>query len=187
MHEEVYKLENYELGELGIPVILQLLVGYFATKPQELKSEGIFRKSVSVDEQEETLKELSNRNYEYLDEITNPHLVASLIKKFFYNLKEPVIPFPAFHELMKGAGNQLEPLKQVLLGIPRLNFITLMYLLDFLKRDVVSQAEHNKMDIKNVAICFSPTLMKAEKPSEADIVYAAKGVSLTNLMITHID
>ena len=62
-----------------------------------------------------------------------------------------------------------------------------MYLLDFLKRDVASRANYNKMDIKNIAICFSPTLMKAEKASEADIVYAAKTVSLTNLMITRID
>jgi hypothetical protein len=35
-----------------------------------------------------------------LESITNPHLIASLIKKFFNNLKEPVISFPLFMELM---------------------------------------------------------------------------------------
>lgn len=49
--KEVYKLENYELGEMGIPMVLQLLVGYFKEKPQALLQEGIFRKSVSIDEE----------------------------------------------------------------------------------------------------------------------------------------
>ncbi len=64
--KEIYKLENYELGELGIPVIIQLLICYFKEKPAGLSEEGIFRKSVSLDEENETLAELSKRNYEYL-------------------------------------------------------------------------------------------------------------------------
>ncbi len=48
--KEIYKLENYELGDIGIPIIIQLLIHYFRTKPQGLDEEGIFRKSVSIDE-----------------------------------------------------------------------------------------------------------------------------------------
>jgi hypothetical protein len=62
-------------------------VGYFKEKPASLLQEGIFRKSVSIDEENETLEELSRRNFAYLQQITNPHLIASLIKKFFGNLK----------------------------------------------------------------------------------------------------
>lgn len=48
--KEVYKLENYEVGDIGIPIIIQLLIHYFRSKPEGLDEEGIFRKSVSIDE-----------------------------------------------------------------------------------------------------------------------------------------
>jgi hypothetical protein len=54
-------------------------VCYFKTHPDGLKSEGLFRKSVSIDEENEMLGELSSKNYDYLLKITNPHLVASTI------------------------------------------------------------------------------------------------------------
>jgi len=44
------------LGEFGIPTIIQLLIHYFRTKPDGLREEGIFRKSVSIDEENETLE-----------------------------------------------------------------------------------------------------------------------------------
>lgn len=108
--KEIYRLENYELGEMGIPRVLQLLIGYFKEKPHMLIQEGIFRKSVSIDEENQTLEELSSRNFGYLEQITNPHLIASLIKKFFSNLKEPIIPFALFDKLMhdQGVSNKKE-------------------------------------------------------------------------------
>jgi hypothetical protein len=45
----VYTIENYELGELGIPIILEILIFYFKGRPEGLSEEGIFRKSVSVE------------------------------------------------------------------------------------------------------------------------------------------
>jgi hypothetical protein len=47
--KEVYKLEHFEVGDLGIPIIIQLLIYYFRAKPEGLDEEGIFRKSVSID------------------------------------------------------------------------------------------------------------------------------------------
>lgn len=34
--KEIYKLENYELGDIGVPIIIQLLIHYFRTKPEGL-------------------------------------------------------------------------------------------------------------------------------------------------------
>ncbi len=51
--------------------------------------------------------ELNKSNYKILSEITNPHLIASIlslylgaIKKFIYNLKSPLIPYRLFEEIM---------------------------------------------------------------------------------------
>ena len=61
--KEVYTLDNFEEGELGIPKILELLVAYFKQKPEGLNSEGIFRKSVSIDEENYILEQLGSKNY----------------------------------------------------------------------------------------------------------------------------
>lgn len=59
---------------------------------------------MSIDEENETLEELSKRNYEYLEQIKNPHLIACLIKRFFTNLKEPIIPYPVYEALLHDQG-----------------------------------------------------------------------------------
>lgn len=174
---------------MGIPMVLQLLVGYFKEKPSALLQEGIFRKSVSVDEENETLQELSSRNFAYLHQITNPHLIASLIKKFFTNLKEPVVPFPLYDRLMhdQGVSNKRHFLKQQLAALPALNFLSLMFVIDFLRRDVLPLEKETKMGAHNLAICFSPALMRSEKPSFADIANASKAVTVTEIMINDFD
>lgn len=55
-----------------------MLIFYFKQHKEGLNSEGIFRKSVSILEEEEAMHELSNKNYNYLDKISDPHVVASI-------------------------------------------------------------------------------------------------------------
>lgn len=43
-------------------------------------------------------------NFEYLKQIKNPHLIASLIKRFFAKLKTPVVPYAVFHRFMHDQG-----------------------------------------------------------------------------------
>lgn len=166
-----------------------MLIHYFRRKPEGLSEEGIFRKSVSIDEQNETLTELCKRNYDYLAQITNCHLIASLIKKFFNNLKVPIIPYSAFQTLMhnQGVADKREQLKQVIRGLPKLNFLTLMFLLEFLKKDVIPHEQSSKMTTHNIAICFSPSLMRSENPSPQDLIYASKSVIVTEMLINELD
>jgi hypothetical protein len=37
---------------LGVPIVLEMLIFYFKGNPDGLSSEGIFRKSVAVDEEQ---------------------------------------------------------------------------------------------------------------------------------------
>ena len=54
-----------------------MLIYYFKVHPDGLKLEGLFRKSVSIDEENRLLEEISNQNYECLLEVQNPHIIAS--------------------------------------------------------------------------------------------------------------
>lgn len=75
--KEVNDLGDYEMCEIGVPTILKMLLFYFESKPEYLKIEGIFRKSVSIDEEQETINRILERNYDYLLEVKNPHIIAS--------------------------------------------------------------------------------------------------------------
>jgi hypothetical protein len=131
------------------------------------------------------VNELSKRNYEYLEHIKNPHLIASLIKRFFSNLKEPIILFKTYEAILndQGVKDKKEHVKKHIQALPKLNFITLAFLIDFLKKDVVPHEKKSKMSANNLAICFSPSLMRSEKPSMADLINASKSVAITNILI----
>ena len=83
---------------------------------------------------------MSQRNYDYIiNNVGNPHIVACLIKKFFNNLKEPIIPFRLFEQLMQDqqAPNKKQYYKSLIKTLPPLNSLALTFLIEFLKKDVI--------------------------------------------------
>jgi hypothetical protein len=78
-----------------------------------------------------------------------------------------------------GVIDKREQLKQIVHSLPSLNFLTLMFLIEFLKKDVVPHEGSSKMTAHNLAICFSPSLMRSEVPSPQDLIYASKSVLVT--------
>lgn len=57
--------------------MLKTLVLYMKMNPSFLAQEGIFRKSVSIDEEKEAAAHLHSEDYDYLQSISNGYLVAS--------------------------------------------------------------------------------------------------------------
>ena len=70
-------LSDYALDERGVPELLDMLIFYFKEHPEGLKAEGLFRKSVSIVEEEEALRKLKQADYNFLEKVENPHLPAS--------------------------------------------------------------------------------------------------------------
>jgi hypothetical protein len=58
-----------------------------------------------------------------------------------------------------------------------------MFLLQFLIDDVISNSAYNKMTAQNISICFAPCLLRAEKASMADIIYASKCAIVTRILL----
>lgn len=54
-----------------------MLVFYFDAHKEGLELEGLFRKSVSIDEEKETIYQILQKNYDYLLDVKNPHIIAS--------------------------------------------------------------------------------------------------------------
>jgi len=62
----------------------------------------------------------------------------------------------------QGVTNKKLFIKDIAATFPKLNRLTLIFLIDFLKKDVIAREHFNKMSLNNVAICFAPCLMRPE-------------------------
>lgn len=53
--------------------------------------------------------------------------------------------------------------------------------------EVAGRQADNKMSLHNLAVCFTPCLMRSEKPSMSDLIYVSKGVFVVNLLFANFD
>jgi hypothetical protein len=89
------------MSDEQVPKLLKLLVMTFVYNNKFLELEGIFRKSGSIEEEEDLVRELFSKNEKYLETVTDGYVVAGIIKKIFTNLTEPIIPYALYDKIMK--------------------------------------------------------------------------------------
>ncbi|XP_076471931.1 rho GTPase-activating protein 190-like isoform X2 [Babylonia areolata] len=92
--------------------------------------------------------------------------VATVLKSFFNDLSEPLVPRALHAELMEAAGmpdksSRLLMLRGVIKKLPEQNFEVLKYLVSHLYR-VSERQEENNMDERNLSRCWWPTIMRME-------------------------
>ncbi|XP_023705411.1 uncharacterized protein LOC111863376 isoform X2 [Cryptotermes secundus] len=130
---------------------------------QHIETEGIFRKAGSTSRQKE-LKAFLDSNKKFGPE---HHVidVANVLKMFFRELPEPLIPH-AYHEVLLRClllrDKKTEGILLTCLLMPTAHINTLAYLMQFLQ-EVASHSETNKMNVKNLAIIVAPSVMPVEE------------------------
>ena len=87
----------------GIPVPLTILLDLLKSHPNHLNLEGIFRKSGSIEEEEEIVAQLGK--LQPGDQLKNTeeysgYAIAGVIKKFFTKLTTPIVPFALYNKLL---------------------------------------------------------------------------------------
>ena len=112
-------------------------------------------------------------------------MIACLIKRFFYNLKVPVIPYPHYNVML--GDPSLANVKAVVNTLAQVNYLSLMFLLEFLRGEVAVRESKNKMNPYNLAVCFSQALMRSEMASEASILNAKATVNITFLLLSNFE
>ncbi|XP_017777488.1 PREDICTED: serine/arginine repetitive matrix protein 1-like isoform X2 [Nicrophorus vespilloides] len=146
--------------QLVVPKIVNDLCSFIITK---IDTEGLFRKGGSKSRQNEIRLSLDAGCY--LGEEHHEVDVASVLKTFFRELPEPLIPF-SFHELflrcMLLSEHQIEAVLLSCLLIPMEHLNTLAYFMQFLFR-VSEYSPFNKMDAYNLAVVMGPSLLPAEE------------------------
>ena len=81
-----------------VPLIFWLLAGYFRVDTEKFKTKGIFRVTNTDVKCRELDIHLSQENFGFLREVTDPNLVANHWKRILRNMMIPIIPFDWYDE-----------------------------------------------------------------------------------------
>ncbi|XP_044745185.1 rho GTPase-activating protein 19 isoform X2 [Coccinella septempunctata] len=189
-------LEGFPLTQEGISQVYQLIE--YLKKEQNLKIEGIFRRTGSLNRQNE-LKTLLCQGVTIDLECGNfsVHDCASVLKVFLSELPEPLLTechFPAYCQIAELCGiiekptqeeKLLEALQLILLLLPSENRVLLKDILDLLHL-TASYEYANKMSPDNLATLFTPHLLCPRKLSAEQLHANSQNLSgIIAFMITH--
>ncbi|XP_067275384.1 rho GTPase-activating protein 23 isoform X4 [Pseudorasbora parva] len=102
------------------------------------------------------------------------NVVSSLLKSFFRKLPEPLFTDEKYNDFieanrMENASDRLRTMKKLIRDLPDYYFHTLKFLIGHLKT-VADHSEKNKMEPRNLALVFGPTLVRTSEDNMTDMV-----------------
>ncbi|NWI25039.1 TAGAP protein, partial [Sula dactylatra] len=156
---------------------LALICGEDDTLPQPIQdllailymkgpsTEGIFRKAANEKARKE-LKEDLNKGGNVDLKSKSMHLLAVGLKDFLRNIPSKLLSADLYEKWMQALEkpskqDKIEELKEVADKLPRPNLVLLKHLLSLLHH-ISQNAETNRMDSSNLAICIGPNMLSPE-------------------------
>ncbi|EAY11963.1 RhoGAP domain containing protein [Trichomonas vaginalis G3] len=125
--------------------------------------EGIFRMPGSMSKVEEFVVK-ANQGVDVIPLITNPHDGASLIKRWFRDITDLVVPSSMAGYLTEAGKN--DQFIEFAAALPPVNSMTLGYLIGFLQ-EVAKYQNITKMGPKNLAMVFAPNIVQFDVAAAA--------------------
>ncbi|NWV23620.1 TAGAP protein, partial [Origma solitaria] len=143
-----------------LPQPVQDLLAILYTKGPS--TEGIFRKAANEKARKE-LKEDLNKGGNVDLKSKSVHLLAVVLKDFLRNIPSKLLSADLYEKWMQALEKpskqeKIEELKEVADKLPRPNLVLLKHLLSLLHH-ISQNAEANRMDSSNLAICIGPNLL----------------------------
>ncbi|XP_063227611.1 uncharacterized protein LOC134533847 isoform X2 [Bacillus rossius redtenbacheri] len=155
--EEVMALQKERFPHKKLPWV-QSTLSEEVLRLQGAQTEGIFRVSADVDEVNSLKSKIDH--WELPAETTDAHAPASLLKLWYRELYEPLIPDDMYLECVNHHGEP-ETAIAIVNSLPELNKLVLCYLVRFLQifaRTEVVQV--TKMDASNLAMVMAPNCLR---------------------------
>ena len=133
-----------------------------------LETEGIFRVSADVDEMTHYKSQLDQWN---VIEASDAHVPANLLKLFFRELAEPLIPPHMYEACISSDLTNAQIIDLVENQLPNINRIVLYHLIDFLQQfNDPSIIQVTKMDASNLSMVFAPNCLRCPS-SDPQIIF----------------
>ncbi|XP_029111049.1 rho GTPase-activating protein 39-like [Scleropages formosus] len=150
------------------------------------QTEGIFRVPGDIDEVN-ALK-LQVDQWRIPTGLEDPHVPASLLKLWYRELEEPLIPHEFYEECISYYDNP-EAAVNVVLSLPHINKLVLCYLIRFLQ--VFAQPANvavTKMDVNNLAMVMAPNCLRCQSDDPRVIFEnTRKEMSFIRVLIQRLD
>ncbi|KAG9473816.1 hypothetical protein GDO78_004232 [Eleutherodactylus coqui] len=150
------------------------------------RTEGIFRVPGDIDEVN-ALK-LQVEQWRIPDNLSDPTVPASLLKLWYRELEEPLIPQQFYKQCITNYENP-DAAVSVVQQLPELNRLVLCYLIHFLQ--IFSQPSNvgtTKMDVNNLAMVMAPNCLRCQS-DDPRIIFenTRKEMSFLRMLIVHLD
>ncbi|XP_030631173.1 rho GTPase-activating protein 23 [Chanos chanos] len=102
------------------------------------------------------------------------NVISSLLKSFFRKLPEPLFTDDKYNDFidanrLEDAGDRLKTMKKLIRDLPDHYYHTLKFVVGHLKT-VADHSEKNKMEPRNLALVFGPTLVRTSQDNMTDMV-----------------
>uniref|UniRef100_A0A8C4YL63 Rho GTPase-activating protein 39 n=1 Tax=Gopherus evgoodei TaxID=1825980 RepID=A0A8C4YL63_9SAUR len=150
------------------------------------QTEGIFRVPGDIDEVN-ALK-LQVDQWKIPTGLEDPHVPASLLKLWYRELEEPLIPHEFYEQCITHYENP-EAAIAVIHSLPRINKMVLCYLIRFLQVFVQpANVAVTKMDVNNLAMVMAPNCLRCQS-DDPRIIFenTRKEMSFIRVLIQHLD
>ncbi|XP_059471782.1 rho GTPase-activating protein 39 isoform X2 [Neocloeon triangulifer] len=182
--DEVMEVQKDRYPQRKLPWV-QTTLSEEVLRLQGAQTEGIFRVSADIDEVAAMKSQIDQWQ---LNDSNDPHLPASLLKLWYRELYEPLIPDTMYEECVKCHDDPQSCLAIVQM-LPELNRLVLCYLVRFLQifaRPEVVQV--TKMDASNLAMVMAPNCLRCRSNDPRIIIEnARKEMAFMRTLIQTLD
>ncbi|KTW27830.1 uncharacterized protein T551_02797 [Pneumocystis jirovecii RU7] len=152
--------------------------------------EGIYRKSGSASQMRSLVDAFNRNDVNSLSQskFEDISVITSVLKQYFRKLPNPLITYDAYKPFLEIAVSnktwmeKLELIKDVLSILPKAHYDCLEFLILHLFSRVTKHSEKNLMSSKNLAVVFSPTLLRDESGMRDIIDIQAKNIGMQYLL-----
>lgn len=184
--EEVMELQSETHPEMEIPWVISALCDVVLSLkgPQ---TEGIFRVPGDIDEVN-ALKLKVEKAVVPVESLRDPHVPASLLKLWFRELEEPLIPEDYYEECIANCDHRQNAISLVE-SLPDLNKHVLYFLLRFLKHFITADSiALTKMSLENIAMVWAPNFLRCPSDDHTLIFQnTRKEMAFLRLLLKHLD
>ena len=201
--EEIMNVQKAKCPKLSLPWI-QTTLSEAVLRLNGAKTEGIFRVPGDLDEvnnlkvkydqlwcgkESLSLDDDGTSNFvDLMANIQDAHLPASLLKLWYRELYEPLIPNEFYDECIRNCDKPSECIS-VIQRLPQINKLVFTYLIRFLKVFAASEnVAVTKMDASNLSMIMAPNCLRC-KSNEPKIIMenTKKEMQFLNTLIHHLD
>ncbi|KAK5851390.1 hypothetical protein PBY51_002190 [Eleginops maclovinus] len=120
------------------------------------------------------------------------NVISSLLKSFFRKLPEPLFTDDKYNDFIdanriEDAEDRLKTMKKLLHDLPDHYYHTMKFLVGHLKK-VADNSDKNKMEPRNLALVFGPTLVRTSEDNMTDmVIHMPDRYKIVETLILHHD